>query len=219
MAASTAAAKLSTYAAFGVSMLIKTMNAKPLINITVDEFMWGYDDNIVKLANNIVPNFITFERIGILDRVSSQTKNIPKLNLTVLLISNFHYFNSQQLFDEGHNVVTMMLPEGIELINQKKQQEKEHNEKIEKAQKLTSSTEKTVVEDIQTAPLISENVPDVEYEEDYDRYNEITALDFKTEKPVEVEKKPFPKEIREYAIDMWNGTPGLKMWGYNNTNR
>lgn len=219
MAASTAAAKLSTYAAFGVSMLIKTMNAKPLINITVDEFMWGYDDNIVKLANNIVPNFITFERIGILDRVSSQTKNIPKLNLTVLLISNFHYFISQQLFDEGHNVVTMMLPEGIELINQKKQQEKEHNEKIEKAQKLTSSTEKTVVEDIQTAPLISENVPDVEYEEDYDRYNEITALDFKTEKPVEVEKKPFPKEIREYAIDMWNGTPGLKMWGYNNTNR
>ena len=70
MAASTAAAKLSTYAAFGVSMLMKTMNAKTLINITVDEFMWGYDDNLVKLANNIVPNFITFERIGILDRVS-----------------------------------------------------------------------------------------------------------------------------------------------------
>jgi len=70
LAASTASAKLSTYAAFGVSMLIKTMNAKPILRLTVDEFMWGYDDKLVKLANNILPNFITFERLGILDRVS-----------------------------------------------------------------------------------------------------------------------------------------------------
>jgi hypothetical protein len=72
LAASTASAKISSYAAFGVSMLIKTMNAKPLIKLTIDEYMWGYDDNMVKLANNILPNFITFERLGILDRVSGR---------------------------------------------------------------------------------------------------------------------------------------------------
>lgn len=71
LAASTASAKLSTYAAFGVSMLLKSTNSKPIIRLTVDEFMWGYDDKIVKLANNLVPNMITFERLGILDRVSS----------------------------------------------------------------------------------------------------------------------------------------------------
>lgn len=71
LAASTAAAKINSFAAFGVSTLVKSLNARPLINLTVSDFMWGYDDNLVKLANNLVPNMITFERLGVLDRVSS----------------------------------------------------------------------------------------------------------------------------------------------------
>lgn len=70
LAASTASAKHSSLAAFGVSTLVKSLNAKPLINLTVNDFMWGYDDNLVKLANNLVPDIITFERLGVLDRVS-----------------------------------------------------------------------------------------------------------------------------------------------------
>lgn len=70
LAASTAAAQVSSFAAFGVSTLVKSLHARPLINLTVSDFMWGYDDNLVKLANNLVPNMITFERLGVLDRVS-----------------------------------------------------------------------------------------------------------------------------------------------------
>lgn len=70
LAASTAAAKINSFAAFGVSTLVKSLNARPLINLTVSDFMWGYDDNLVKLANNLVPDMITFERLGVLDRVS-----------------------------------------------------------------------------------------------------------------------------------------------------
>jgi hypothetical protein len=70
LAASTFAAKASSFAAFGISTLVKSLNAKPLMNLTVHDFMWGYEDNLVKLANNVIPNIITFERLGILDRVS-----------------------------------------------------------------------------------------------------------------------------------------------------
>jgi scavenger receptor class B, member 1 len=70
LAASTASAKLNSFAALGVSTLVKSLNAQPLINLTVSDFMWGYDDNLVKLANNLVPNIITFDRLGVLDRVS-----------------------------------------------------------------------------------------------------------------------------------------------------
>lgn len=69
LGASTLAAKKSSFAAFGLSTLSKSMNAKPLVNLTVNDFMWGYEDNMLKLANNILPNMIPFERLGILDRV------------------------------------------------------------------------------------------------------------------------------------------------------
>ncbi|CAG9807146.1 unnamed protein product [Chironomus riparius] len=192
LAASTASAKLSTYAAFGVSMLIKTMNARPIIRLTVDEFMWGYDDKLVKLANNIVPNFITFERLGILDR----------------------------LFDEGHNVVSMILPEGIELLNRKKLQEEKEKHEIRMKEKRTIETEEHVepLENSLASAMVSESVSDVEYDEDYDRFNEIPAMDLKVEEPEVIEdEKPVKDDIREYAIDMWNGSPGLKAWGYNNS--
>lgn len=41
-----------------------------MLNLTVDDYLWGYDDPLVKLAANIIPNIITFDSFGILDRVS-----------------------------------------------------------------------------------------------------------------------------------------------------
>ncbi len=70
LALSTVAAELNSFAAFGISTLVKTLNSKPFINLTVNDFMWGYEDNLVKLANNLVPNTINFDKFGVLDRVS-----------------------------------------------------------------------------------------------------------------------------------------------------
>lgn len=45
------------------------LGSKPFLNLTIDEYLYGYDDALVTLANNIVPNWIDFPRFGILDRV------------------------------------------------------------------------------------------------------------------------------------------------------
>jgi len=50
--------------------LANLMNAKPILNISVYDYLWGYNDPMVKLASGIVPNFINFQKFGLLDRVS-----------------------------------------------------------------------------------------------------------------------------------------------------
>lgn len=69
-AATTVASDLSFFAALAISTLTKALNAQPILNITVYDYLWGYEDHLVKLASNIVPSFITFEKLGLLDRVS-----------------------------------------------------------------------------------------------------------------------------------------------------
>lgn len=66
---STAAASYSMFAALGLGTLIKTMNSQPMLNLTVYDYLWGYEDPLVRLASTIVPNIINFETFGILDRV------------------------------------------------------------------------------------------------------------------------------------------------------
>lgn len=50
--------------------LANIMNAKSILNISVYEYLWGYEDSMVKLASGIVPNFINFQKFGLMDRVS-----------------------------------------------------------------------------------------------------------------------------------------------------
>lgn len=71
LGASTAAADMSLFAALALSTLTNTMNAQPMLNMTVHDFLWGYEDPLVQFASNIVPNIITFEKFGFLDRVRS----------------------------------------------------------------------------------------------------------------------------------------------------
>ncbi|XP_073817734.1 scavenger receptor class B member 1 [Musca autumnalis] len=82
MGASSAATSLSTFAALGVSALTRQMKSKPMLKVSVYEYLWGYEDNLVELASRFVPNFINFRKFGILERI----------------------------FDEGENTVTMKLP-------------------------------------------------------------------------------------------------------------
>lgn len=118
----------------------------------------------------------------------------------------------------------MILPEGIELLNRKKLQEEKEKHEIRMKEKRTIETEEHVerLENSHTSALVSEPISDVEYDEDdedYDRFNEIPAMDLKVEEPEVIEEPEVKDDIREYAIDMWNGSPGLKVWGYNNTDK
>lgn len=69
---STAMNDFSTIGALAISTLAKSVNAQPILNLTVHDYLWGYDDPLVRLASNIAPNIINFERFGLLDRVTIQ---------------------------------------------------------------------------------------------------------------------------------------------------
>lgn len=67
---STVANEISVIAALGMSTLAKSTNSKPILNLTVHDYLWGYEDNLVHLANKVLPNIFHFEKLGIMDRVS-----------------------------------------------------------------------------------------------------------------------------------------------------
>jgi scavenger receptor class B protein 1 len=51
------------------SSLVKAVDSKPFDHVTVRDYLWGYDDPIVKIAHMALPDWITFKRLGLLDRV------------------------------------------------------------------------------------------------------------------------------------------------------
>ncbi|KAL0130667.1 hypothetical protein PUN28_002352 [Cardiocondyla obscurior] len=76
---------------FPLVQLATLMNAKPILNISVYEYLWGYEDSLVKLASRIVPNFINFQKFGLLDR----------------------------MYDEGENIVTVILKKNADMVEEK----------------------------------------------------------------------------------------------------
>lgn len=72
---------------FPLIQLANVLNSKPILNISVHEYLWGYEDPLIKLAGGIVPNFINFIKFGLLDR----------------------------MYDEGENIVTMIVQKNADM--------------------------------------------------------------------------------------------------------
>lgn len=83
--------EFSTIAALGLSALTKSNwvyawksfinlnlklsighNAQPILNLTVHDYLWGYEDKLVKLASKLAPKVFNFEKFGIMDRVNDK---------------------------------------------------------------------------------------------------------------------------------------------------
>lgn len=69
MGVTTAASKISVFAAAAVRALMRTLKSEIILNITVHDYFWGYDDPLVRLASTFIPGIIHFETFGLLDRV------------------------------------------------------------------------------------------------------------------------------------------------------
>lgn len=61
---------MSVFAALAASTLAKSTSATPTLNITVHDYLWGYQDTLVSLAHTVMPGYIDFSRFGLMDRVS-----------------------------------------------------------------------------------------------------------------------------------------------------
>lgn len=125
---------------------MKTTSSQPFLNLTVQDYLWGYNDRLVLLASSIVPGIIPFKKFGLLDR----------------------------MFDDGINIVTINLPKTNE----------PENTDTKKPLKSNASY---------VQYLVSSNEDDKEDEDFY---------------PL----------VRDYSIDVWNGSPGLHHWGWNQNN-
>lgn len=48
-----------------------TQNSQPIVRMTAKEFMFGYATTVTTLGNKFLPNWIHFDKVGLIDRVSS----------------------------------------------------------------------------------------------------------------------------------------------------
>ncbi|XP_053971681.1 scavenger receptor class B member 1-like isoform X1 [Hylaeus volcanicus] len=54
---------------FGLNMLILHTDTHPLVKMTAREFMFGYESSLVTLGNKMMPSWIKFDKLGLIDRM------------------------------------------------------------------------------------------------------------------------------------------------------
>lgn len=70
MGVTSAASDLSFLAAIAVRTLMRQLDSKVMLKVSVHDYLWGVEDHLVHLASKIIPSVINFEKFGLLDRVS-----------------------------------------------------------------------------------------------------------------------------------------------------
>ncbi|XP_062123737.1 lysosome membrane protein 2 [Drosophila sulfurigaster albostrigata] len=81
MGVSTHAASLSMFAALGISALTKRLNAQPMLEVSVHDYMWGYEDHLVHLASKFVPSYIDFASFGIMEKLFREGNESNVVNM------------------------------------------------------------------------------------------------------------------------------------------
>ncbi|KAI4487171.1 hypothetical protein M0804_005320 [Polistes exclamans] len=64
-----------------MTQLTNMIGSEPILNITAYDYLWGYEDNLVKLAAGILPAYLQFRKLGLLDRMYDEGKNIININI------------------------------------------------------------------------------------------------------------------------------------------
>lgn len=72
----------SVFLNVGLAALARYVDSQPLLNLTVHEYLWGYDDPLVRLASTVLPNWIPFSRLGLMDRVSCLNNSFVSARLS-----------------------------------------------------------------------------------------------------------------------------------------
>lgn len=52
------------------NLFFQRYNTKALMNIDAHSYLWGYNDTLLTLVHDIIPGYITTDKIGLLDYVS-----------------------------------------------------------------------------------------------------------------------------------------------------
>lgn len=66
---------------YPLAQLANMLDSKPILNISVYDYLWGYEDSLIKLATGIVPKFFNFKKFGLLDRMYDEGTNTVTINI------------------------------------------------------------------------------------------------------------------------------------------
>ncbi|XP_046615004.1 scavenger receptor class B member 1 [Neodiprion virginianus] len=71
----------SSFVTVPLSGFIELLDSQTILNITAYDYLWGYDDTLVHLASNLVPNFVNFRKFGLMDRLYDEGNNLMTMNI------------------------------------------------------------------------------------------------------------------------------------------
>ena len=78
----------NTFTRWGLNLLITQTNTQPLVRMTAKEFMFGYQSTLVTLGNHLMPSWIKFDKLGLIDRVIFLTIIFYIITKTIFKISH-----------------------------------------------------------------------------------------------------------------------------------
>lgn len=73
--------KWSIFGAMTLSSLALSLELKPILDLTVEQILWGYDDPLVKFGSQVIPSFINIEKFGLLDRMFDDGLDTVEMHL------------------------------------------------------------------------------------------------------------------------------------------
>uniref|UniRef100_A0A2A4JTS4 Scavenger receptor class B member 1 n=1 Tax=Heliothis virescens TaxID=7102 RepID=A0A2A4JTS4_HELVI len=69
---------MSNYPSFiqaAYSYMLAPLGAKPFLKLDVHNFLWGYDNPIIKIINGLAPGLVYYDSFGLLDRLYDNTSD------------------------------------------------------------------------------------------------------------------------------------------------
>ncbi|XP_047532103.1 scavenger receptor class B member 1-like [Vanessa atalanta] len=73
---------------YAFNIMANRLQSKPIIDINVHSLLWGYDEPLIALSNTLMPGWITFSKMGILDRLYDQSSS-PVLEMSIANLDKF----------------------------------------------------------------------------------------------------------------------------------
>lgn len=59
------------FAKFGFNMLVSRLGTNATVQMSAYDYLWGYNEPLINVGNTVLPGWINFETLGLLDRVRS----------------------------------------------------------------------------------------------------------------------------------------------------
>ncbi|KAG8230738.1 hypothetical protein J437_LFUL011073, partial [Ladona fulva] len=59
----------SYFTKVGFNLIVRQTKSEAIVKMTAEEFMFGYKDPLVGLGNTLLPSWIHFEKLGLIDRM------------------------------------------------------------------------------------------------------------------------------------------------------